>query len=127
MHTAMEALRGLAEASRPWAIPWPAIHEFLAVVTHPRLYDPPSMAAQACSQVDAWLESPALVLLGELSDYWPVLRAQVSEGLVSGARIHDAHIAALCEQHGVSELWSADRDFSRFRRLSTRNPLLVAD
>ena len=124
---AVEAMRGLAEASRSWAIPWPVIHEFLAVVTHPRIYDPPSTAGEACHQVDIWLESPSLVLMGEASEYWPILRAQVSGGRVTGARVHDAHIAALCVQHGVSELWSADRDFSRFPGVSTRNPLLAAD
>jgi predicted nucleic acid-binding protein len=41
-----------------------------------------------------------------------------------GPRIHDAHIAALCIQHSVDELWTADRDFSRFSALNTRNPLL---
>jgi len=36
---AVAALR--AAATGPWAIPWPCIHEFLAVVTHPRIFDPP--------------------------------------------------------------------------------------
>jgi hypothetical protein len=35
-----------------------------------------------------------------------------------------ARIAALCESHGVTELWSADRDFSRFAGLTVRNPLV---
>jgi hypothetical protein len=38
--------------------------------------------------------------------------------------VHDARIAALCLQHGVSELLTADRDFSRFPALRTRNPLV---
>jgi predicted nucleic acid-binding protein len=38
--------------------------------------------------------------------------------------IHDARIAAICIQYGVSELWTADRDFSRFAGLKTRNPLI---
>jgi len=42
---------------------------------------------------------------------------------VSGARIHDAWVAALYRQHGVHELWSTDRDFSRFAGLSVVNPL----
>ena len=41
----------------------------------------------------------------------------------SGA-IHDARIAALCLHHGVTQLWSADRDFTRFPALAVRNPLL---
>jgi predicted nucleic acid-binding protein len=39
--------------------------------------------------------------------------------------VHDARVAALCRDHGVSELWSADRDFSRFAGLSVVNPLLA--
>jgi predicted nucleic acid-binding protein len=49
---------------------------------------------------------------------------ELAEGRVTGPRIHDARIAALCLHHGVRELSSADRDFSRFPRLATRNPLL---
>jgi predicted nucleic acid-binding protein len=37
--------------------------------------------------------------------------------------VHDARIAALCLSHGVYELWSGDRDFSRFPALRVRNPL----
>ena len=40
-------------------------------------------------------------------------------------RVHDARIAALCLAHGVRELWTADRDFSRFAKLATANPLAV--
>lgn len=113
----------LAEAPRPWAIAWPSIHEFLAIVTHPRIYDPPSTLAAACAQVGFWLQSPSLVLLGEGPDYWRVLADLLNAGQVTGGRVHDAHIAALCEEHSVSELLTADRDFSRFPRLSLRNPL----
>jgi predicted nucleic acid-binding protein len=41
-------------------------------------------------------------------------------GSVSGPRVHDARIAALCLGHGISELWSAD---PRFPGLQVRNPL----
>jgi predicted nucleic acid-binding protein len=58
-------LRELAEGRAPWAIPWPCIHEFLAIVTHPRIYDPPTPVAAALDQIDAWFESPSLVLLTE--------------------------------------------------------------
>jgi len=27
----------LTEGRAPWAIPWPCIHEFLAIVTHPKI------------------------------------------------------------------------------------------
>jgi predicted nucleic acid-binding protein len=38
----------------------------------------------------------------------------VRESGVTGNLVHDAHIAALCIEHGVSELLTGDRDFSRF-------------
>ena len=38
---AYRSLVGLAEGRTPWAIPWPCLHEFLAIVTHPRIYSPP--------------------------------------------------------------------------------------
>jgi toxin-antitoxin system PIN domain toxin len=120
---AAKCLRELAESRAPWAIPWPCIHEFLAIVTHPRIYDPPTSLTAALDQMDAWLESPSLVLLMEVGDYWAVLRPLLEAGRVIGPRIHDARIAALCRSHGIRELWTADRDFSRFPAFVSRNPL----
>lgn len=117
-------LSELAEGQAAWAIPWPCVHEFIAIATHPRIYDPPTPLAVALGQVDAWLEAPTLALLAESDQHWPTLRALAETGQVIGARIHDARIAALCVQHGVRELWSADRDFSRFGGLTVVNPLI---
>ena len=44
-------LASAAESATPWAIPWPCIHEFLAIVTHPRIYDPPTPQSDALEQV----------------------------------------------------------------------------
>lgn len=41
----------------------------------------------------------------------------------SGNLVHDAHIAALLLEHGVDELWTHDRDFTRFPGLRVRFPL----
>lgn len=125
LHTrARDAVRTVAEGSEPWSIPWPCVHEFLAIVTHPGIFDPPSSVAEALEQVGAWLESPVVVLLSERADHWTQLRILLSEGHVTGGRVHDARVAALCLAHGVTELWTADRDFGRFPRLRTRNPLV---
>ena len=121
---AIERLTELAEGPATWAIPWPCLHEFLSIVTHPRIYVPPSPLARALEQVDAWLESPTLALLAESATHWPTLRALLVAGRVTGPRVHDGRVAALCRQHGVRELWSADRDFSRFAGLAVVNPLI---
>jgi uncharacterized protein len=114
----------LAEGPATWAIPWPCLHEFLAIVTHPRIYAPPTPLDRALDQVDAWLESPTLAVLGESTTHWPTLRTLLAGGRVVGALVHDARVAALCRQHGVRELWSADRDFSRFPGLAVVNPVV---
>jgi toxin-antitoxin system PIN domain toxin len=114
----------LAEGQASWAIPWPCVHEFLAIVTHPKIYAPPTPLGKALEQFEAWLESPGLVLLSETEDYWLQLRPILVTGRVSGPQIHDARVAALCMEHGVTELWTADKDFGRFPDIQTRNPLV---
>ena len=121
---ARECLTQLAEGSVPWAIPWPCVHEFFAIATHPRIYAPPTPTERALDQIDAWLESPSLVLIAESPQHWPTLRPLITAGQLAGPAVHDARIAALCLQHGVKTLWSADRDFSRFPRLNCINPLV---
>lgn len=123
-HRAVECVTTLAEGTDPWAIAWPCVHEFFAIVTHPRIYAPPTPAARALDQIAAWLESPTLVLLGEGKGYFEVLKEIVQKGKVTGPKVHDARIAALCKCHGVTLLYSADRDFSRFSMFRVKNPLL---
>jgi predicted nucleic acid-binding protein len=93
-------------------------------VTHPLIYAPPTPLAAAINQIEAWLESPSLVLLAETDGYWPELRSALEQGRISGPQVHDARIAAICRDHGVRELWTADRDFSRFPTLTVVNPLV---
>ncbi len=59
--TAYARLAELAEGRAAWAIPWPCLHEFLAMVTHPQIYNPLSPLETATAQVEAWLEAPGLV------------------------------------------------------------------
>ena len=93
---ARACLQALAGDRAAWAIPWPCLHEFLSIVTHPRIYEPPSTVTQAADQVDAWMASPTLVLLGEPHDHWPTLRRLVETGQVQGPLVHDARVAAIC-------------------------------
>jgi toxin-antitoxin system PIN domain toxin len=120
---AAACVRELAETAR-WAIPWACVCEFFAIVTHPRIYRPASTSAQALVQVEKWLASPGVSLLGETADGWLVLRDLIERSKIVGPLIHDARVAALCIQHGVAELWSCDRDFSRFPALRVVNPLV---
>lgn len=122
---ALQCVRRLAEGGGPWAIAWPCLHEFLAVVTHPRIYRPPTTVRAAVQQVNYWMESPTLRLIGEDAGYWEHLQALIEAGQTVGPRIHDARVAAICRFSGVREIWTADRDYSHFGGLVARNPLVA--
>lgn len=121
---AAKSLVALAEGNAAWALPWPCLHEFIAIATHPRIYDPPTPLGDAIAQVDAWLESPSVLVLSERGDYWSTAKEVFATAQIKGPQVHDARIVALCRSHGVRELWSADRDFTRFPGLQINNPLL---
>jgi hypothetical protein len=122
---ARRSVASLAQALSPWAIPWPCLHEFLAIVSHRKIYSPPTPLSDALLQVDYWRASPSLVLIGETPRHFDQFAQTALPAQIAGPKIHDAKIAAICLQHGVSELWTADRDFSRFPSLKTRNPLVA--
>lgn len=121
---ALETLLGLANGGQRWAIPWPCVHEFFAIVTHPRIYKKPSTSKQATGAIEAWRESSRLEFLHESPTYWTTLTQLINAGRIRGPMIHDARIAAICIDNGANQLLSADRDFSRFSGITVKNPLL---
>lgn len=119
-------VKGCAESPRPWAICHHSLVEFYGVATHPRLWKSPSTPAQAVNQIQAWRESPSLRLLYDSRQSMDILEALLVGAKIQGPMVHDTRIAASCIANGVSELWTVDRDFSRFTELRTRNPLAGA-
>lgn len=119
---ALALLASLAEGAEPWAIPWPCVYEFLRVVTHPRVFHPPVPLDRALDDLRRILDSPSLILLNETERHPDIMAQVVRESEATGNLIHDAHIAALCLEHGVAELLTGDRDFSRFDGLAARDP-----
>jgi predicted nucleic acid-binding protein len=86
-------LTELVQGRALWAVPWPRLHEFLTIVTHPRIYAPPTPLAAAVDQFEAWLESPSQTLLTESEGYWPALRTLMQEGRIADPQVHDARVA----------------------------------
>jgi toxin-antitoxin system PIN domain toxin len=119
---ALKLLRGLAEGTTPWAIPWPCLYEFLKVVTHPAIFRAPTPLDEAVDDAEALLDSPTLSMLGQGPSHRGHLRRMVLGAGAAGNRVHDAHVAALVLEHGVTELLTADRDFARFPGVRARNP-----
>jgi uncharacterized protein len=122
---AKELLVELAEGDSPWGLPWPCVYEFVRVVTHPRVFDPPTPLDAVLEDLESLFQSPSVIFLGEGPTHPAHLRRVVRDGRATGNLAHDAHIAALCIEHGVSELLSADRDMSRFPGLVARDPFRI--
>ncbi len=123
-HKEAKAIIDSLRRGGPWAVPWPCLHEFIAVVTSARVFKKPTPIAAAFAAADAWAAGGNLHFLAESSRHLDELRNLAIRAKISGARIHDARIAVICLQHGVRELWTADRDFSSFPQLKTQSPLV---
>lgn len=119
---ARELLDELCGGAEPWALAWPCIYEFLRVVTHPRLFRPPTPVEGAWEAVEILLDSPSVVVLAEGENHGAILGELLGETSACGNVVHDAHIAALLIEHGVDEIITADEDFRRFRKLKVTNP-----
>lgn len=119
---AADLLTLLAEGELPWAIPWPCVYEFLRVTTHPKVFHPPLELEHALESIGNLLESPTLLLLSETPRHAEVMERVTKAAVATGNLVHDAHIAALCLEHGVREILTGDRDFARFEELTVTDP-----
>jgi hypothetical protein len=114
----------LAQGREPYAMFWPSLYEFLRVVTHHRIFDPPSTREEALEAVEQFLAPPAIRILSEGIHHVEMLRRVLRQTPVSGNLMHDAHLVALALEYGVHEILTADADFRRFPQISSRNPLV---
>lgn len=105
---AKELLESLRGQLSPWAIPWPCLHEFVAVVTHPRVFKTPTPIEACFACIDAWHAGDNLHLIGESDGYLGKLHRIATAARSRGPLIHEARVAAICLHHGVGELWSAE-------------------
>ncbi len=121
---AKEVMASLAQGDAPWAIPYQCLVEFYGKITHPRIFASPATPQEALLQIEAWTASPSCEVHTETSTTWSIFQQLLEGAKIVGSQVHDARIAAVCLSHGVSELLSVDRDFSRFPRLKVRNPLV---
>lgn len=116
---ALHAVQLLAEGDEAWALPVFCVGEFLRVVSHDRLFDPPTPALEALTSIDSLLASPSARLLVPGDGYIRLLQSLIDESQVQGNLVYDAQIAAVCLEHGATTLLTEDRDFARFRGLKS--------
>ena len=111
---ALDWILHLAEGSVPWGLPVFCIGEFIRVVTHRNVFEPPSTIEQAIGAVESLLACPTVRILNPTSSYFENMKEMLKAADAKGNLAFDAQIAAVCRDHGITDLVTDDRDFSRF-------------
>ncbi len=120
---AARVVEELANGDVPWALPWPALHDFLGFVTHPHAVVRPLGPADAWAFVERLLSSPSVRALGPTERHAPVLAEVLASSPAVSAGLAGLQVAVTLREHGVRELLSSDRGMRRYPFLSVRDPL----
>jgi hypothetical protein len=112
-----------ARGTETWAMPWPVLHAFLRISTHPAILPHPLTPAQAVGVVDDLLDNPCMLLLSEGDGFWKDYKADILSLHLKGNAMPDTQIVALLKSNGVTLLYSKDRDFLRFKGIKVIDPL----
>ena len=98
---------------------------FLRIVTHPRIFAPPSSIREAMQFVTAVRQQPNCVNIIPGSRHWQIFQSLCREPGIKGNLVPDAYLAALAIESG-SEWITTDGDFARFPNLKWQHPLTSA-
>ncbi len=96
---------------------------FLRIVTHPRIFDPPTPLGTALQFVEEIRSLPNYVEVAPGQRHWDIFTNLSRTARAKGNLIPDAYLAALAIESG-SEWITADRDYARFAGLRWRHPLV---
>lgn len=105
---------------------WPTVMSYLRMATHPRIFSEPLSPAEAARNIEALIALPHCRVVGEAEGFWQAWRASTQGLAVRGNLVPDAHLAALLRQHGISRLYTHDRDFRKFDFLEVIDPITPA-
>jgi hypothetical protein len=115
-------LEQLMSGPAPFGLAELVLASFLRVVTHPRIFSPPSTQAQALKFASQLHSHPLAVVLRPGSRHWELFVELSRAVQARGNLLQDAYLAALAVESG-SEWVTTDRDFSRFPGLTWSHPL----
>jgi len=101
---------------------WPVVMGYLRIATHPAIFARALPPDEATANVEELLDLPHARTAGEEGGFWGYYRAATAGVVVRGNLVSDAHLVALMRQHGVTTLWTHDRDFRRFDAIQVRDP-----
>ncbi len=110
--------------SSPWYLTWGICYEFLRASMNPRVFPSPLSPLEGWSFVESLLSSPGLSLLTATARHAAVLRELLNRMPdISRALLHDAEIAVLMREHGITRIYTHDAHFHRFPFVEPLDPL----
>ena len=122
-HVAYRAwLVELIQGDRAYGYSELALSGFIRVVTHPRIFNPPSSLGDALAFAGQIRNQPNGVQVSPGARHWSIFTNLCSRAGARGNLVSDAYFAALAIESG-SDWITTDRDYSRFPGLRWRHPL----
>lgn len=115
-------LTDLLAGDEPFGITSLVRTAFIRIVTHRRVFDPPSPLVSATAFIDDICEHDHCVPFEPGTRHWALFKDACRDAGASGNLVTDAHLAALAVETG-SEIVTTDRDFARFGRVRWIHPL----
>lgn len=112
-----------ARRGEVFCLAWVTLMSYLRMATHPAIFAKPLSHAEAAGNVEALLALPHARVIGEDDNFWPVYRQLTGDVPTRGNLVPDAHLAAVLRVHGVTTLFTHDRDFRKFSFLDVRDPV----
>jgi toxin-antitoxin system PIN domain toxin len=114
-------LEGVVAAPEAFGLSELVLSGVLRVLTHPKVFNPPTPTAKALAFVEALRAQPNAVVLRPGDRHWDIFVDLCRSSSAKGNLIADAYHAALAIEHGA-EWITTDRDFTRFPGLRLRHP-----
>lgn len=100
---------------------WPTIMGFLRIATHPAVFPHPYRPEQAVAAITSLVERPNVRTPSEHDGFWGLYRSTV-DSQTRGNHVPDANLATLMRQHGVTVIYTRDKDFRRYDGIDPRDP-----
>ena len=114
-------LEGVIASSEAFGLSELVLSGVLRVVTHPKVFNPPTPPQKAVAFVEALRAQPNAVLLRAGDRHWEIFVKLCESSSARGNLVADAYHAALAIENGA-EWVTTDRDFTRFPGLRLRHP-----
>ena len=114
-------LEGVVDGPEAFGLSALVLAGFLRIVTHPRVFSPPSPIGHALQFAEALRTHSNCVHVDPGQRHWEIFARLCHEARPKGNLVPDAYFAALAIESG-SEWLTTDRDYSRFPGLRWRDP-----